>query len=280
MPVTTVPRFDLNFSISIDDASRELVYILYGSEEEADILAALDAEVPDNVGALFLQSMPVQHLGGGVWEAKAKYGVIDRAQQEPQAEGEADAGTYSFSTGGGTQHIQHSRKATVYKPGGSSGTVLANGTLIGQTKDRVEGVDVIVPVFNWTEGRVFDASVVTQAYKITLMNMTGSTNNAPFRGTAAGETIFKGADGKQDKIDKVEITFSFAASPNRTDLSFGNLEDAALITGVAKKGWEYLDIIYHDKIHSTENIMMKSPLRVIVHQVSPEAMFTDLKIGS
>lgn len=271
MAVTVVPRFDLSFSVSIDHAEWDDRYIAYGSEDEEEVKDAVIAAVPETRGALFLQDIGFAHIGGGVWEIHASYATVDRSQQEPQPPDEAAAGTYSFDTGGQTQHIQSALATTRYP-----GSAPLSHLLIGAAKDRVEGVDIIVPVFHWMEARVLPAEMVTQAYKLTLMDLTGKVNNAAFRGTAAGETLFKGASGKQDKIDRVEITYSFAASPNRTGITVG--EGASAITGIAKKGWELLDIRYADATDS--NRLVKKPVAIYVHQVYETRNFALLGIGA
>ena len=139
--------------------------------------------------------------------------------------------SYSFDTGGGTQHITHGKQTVgTYAPVGKTAPDFDGA--IGVTRDRVEGVDITVPVYRFSETHVTTDAQVTASYKGTLFNLTGKTNNGSFKGFAAGEVLFLGASGSKRSDGDWEIPFNFAASPNKTGLAIGS------ITGIAKKGWE------------------------------------------
>jgi hypothetical protein len=66
--------------------------------------------------------------------------------------------------------------------------------------------------------------------------------------------LFLGASGSQRGTEDWEITFSFAASPNATGLTVGD------ITGIEpKKGWEYLWVRYADA--EDAETLVKQPAR-------------------
>lgn len=142
------------------------------------------------------------------------------------------------------------------------------------THDNVEGVDITVPVYNFSETHYVDASQVTNAYKMTLFNLTGKVNNAPFKGLAAGECLFLGASGSKRGNDDWEITFRFAGSPNRTGIVIGS------ISGISKKGWEYLWVRYADVEDSASHALVKQPIAVYVERVYEEGNFSLLGIGT
>ncbi len=50
-------------------------------------------------------------------------------------------------------------------------------------------------------------------------------NNASWKGFAAGECLFLGASGSKRGSDDWEITFRFAATPNKTGLTVGDIVD-------------------------------------------------------
>ncbi|MCS7168060.1 MAG: hypothetical protein RMI91_12010 [Gemmatales bacterium] len=81
-----------------------------------------------------------------------------------------------------------------------------------------------------------------------------------------------GASGSQRGQDDWEITFSFAASPNATGLTVGE------ITDIEKKGWEYLWVRYQDI--EDENVLVKQPAAVYVEQVYSHGDFALLGIGT
>jgi len=75
---------------------------------------------------------------------------------------------------------------------------------------------------------------------------------------AAGENLYLGGSG--GVVDgEVEITHKFSASQNATGLSVGG------ISGIAKKGWEYLWILLEDSV--SQNTLVKVARGVYVEQV-------------
>ena len=71
-----------------------------------------------------------------------------------------------------------------------------------------------------------------------------------------------------------EITFKFAGSPNRTGITVGP------ITGIAKKGWEYLWVRYADAEDPASNTLVKQPVAAYVEKVYEDGSFSSLGIGS
>jgi len=59
----------------------------------------------------------------------------------------------------------------------------------------VEGVDITIPVYNFSETHYLPTLIVTPQYKADLFRLTGRTNQAPFRGFQPGEVLFLGASG-------------------------------------------------------------------------------------
>jgi hypothetical protein len=107
--------------------------------------------------------------------------------------------------------------------------------------------------------------------KNTLFALTGKVNDDTFKGLAAGECLFLGASGTlRDSGEDWEITYSFAASPNRTGITVGS------ITSIAKKGWEYLWVEYGEA--TSNNRLIKVPVSVHVEQVYESGDFAGLGI--
>jgi hypothetical protein len=136
----------------------------------------------------------------------------------------------------------------------------------------VEGVDITVPVYHFSETHYLDDAVVTEPYKGTLFSLTGKVNSGAFRGFAAGECLFLGAAGTKRGQGDWEITFRFAASPNVTGLTIGD------ITGIAKKGWEYLWVRYADAEDAAAKALVKKPVAVYIEKVYEEGDFSLLGI--
>ena len=276
MPTSFTERYESR-KITTDQAgaaeSAEFVYALRGVADENSARILAGSSTPSTYGDLVRKSISLEpvhvdtaNLGACIWEVTVQYGVKD----EPET---GDPAVFSFDTGGGTQHITQSL--------GTIGSYAAGGTApdfkgaVGVTHDNVEGVDITVPVYNFSETHYLPAAQVTPAYKGTLFYLTGKVNNAGFRGLAAGECLFLGASGSQRGAgEDWEITFKFAGSPNRTGITVGP------ITGIAKKGWEYLWVRYADAEDTASNTLVKQPVAAYVEKVYEDGSFGSLGIGT
>jgi hypothetical protein len=138
----------------------------------------------------------------------------------------------------------------------------------------VEGVDVTVPVYNFSETHYIADAAVTGAYKAALFGLTGRVNNAAFKRFAAGEVLFLGASGSKRGDEDRQITFKFAASPNVTGLTVGT------ITGIAKGGWQYMWVLYEEQEDATASKLVKRPKAVYVERVYYDGNFSALGIGT
>lgn len=271
MPITVIEKFESRQATMGDSASYDLAYTIAGSDDDTEVRAALLASSSEWYLELVRQSATIEPVGPGLWEGRVRYG---RKEKDPET-GES---TFSFDTGGGTQHITQSLQ-TVHKYA-ATGTAPDFGGAIGVTHDSVEGVDITIPVYQFSETHYLPASVVTNTYKGTLFQLTGKVNVAPFRGCAAGECLFLGASGSRrtkgetEEDGDWEITFKFAGSPNATGLTVGS------ITGIDKKGWEYMWVRYEDAEDDDANVLVKKPTAVYIEKVYQEGSFSVLGIGS
>jgi len=130
-------------------------------------------------------------------------------------------------------------------------------------------------VFRWEETVYKRPGSVDSTYRITCHNLTARTNNAAFRGFPAGDVLFLGVRGSRrgrQADDLWELTFSFAASPNGTNLVVGD------ITVPSKKGWEYLWVYYEDAVAG--NLHARRPRAAVVERVYDEGDFSLLGIGT
>ncbi|MFM7932438.1 MAG: hypothetical protein ACKO9Q_32370 [Pirellula sp.] len=258
---TIIERFDSKEATeSKDSPTHDLVYMIMNTEQYAVAKNLMASAVPDKVGDLFLDDYHIVHLGNGVWEGTAHY---VKWKSESQ---------YSFDTGGGTQHVTQSI-ANVGKYAATGFTAPDFMGAIGVTDDRVEGTDITVPVFNFTETHYIEKALVTGAYKLALFSLTGKVNGSGFKGFAKGEVLFLGASGSKRGLDDWEITFRFAASPNVAGLSLGS------ISGISKEGWQYLWVRFIDDEDPTAKALIKRPVSAYVEQVYSYGNFANLGIG-
>jgi hypothetical protein len=247
------------FSIG-SQAGRELVFDITGTDDEEEVEAMIEGAAPAVYLYRILDSISAEPVGSGVWKGYARYVRFETDDE------------YTFDTAGGTQKITQSITTVAsYAPAGQSPPDFEGA--IGVTEDRVEGVDVPVPQFQFTETHRFADSAVDQSYKIALAGLTGRYNVAAFRGFAAGEVMFMGASGSKRGDETWSITFRFSVSPNATGLAVGS------ITGIDKLGWDYLWVRYGDHADATAKALVKRPVAAYVEQVSYPGDFDGLGIG-
>ncbi len=264
MTVTVEEKWESRETTLGDGSSVDLLYIIRGTDDDVTAHADLLATAPVFYGGLVRQSSHIERIAEETWEGTVRYGKL-----EPPETGDS---SFSFDTGGGTQHITQSL-ATVGAYA-ASGPAPNFGGAIGATRDSVEGVDITVPVYNFSETHSIGTLLVTAAYKATLFYLTGTVNNGPFRGFAQGEVLFLGASGSKRGQEDWEITYRFAAGPNVLGLAVGE------ITGIAKRGWEYLWVRYEDAEDTAAKALVKRPVAVYIEQVYPWGDFAGLGIGT
>lgn len=205
----------------------------------------------------------------------------------------------SVDTTGGTEHI------TIAYPDPTDGPIYRGYAARNETAPesygainvsggRVNGIDVTVPTFAWSETwlwptwyllhgdkpRMEDTETDDvrnppriQPYAIRLHDMTGSVNEDEFRGFKPGEVLFLGARFEAStSTTMTAVTYSFQARPNQENIK---LKD---VTVTEKKGWEYLWIDYGDAV--SEGVPVKFPRYVYVDQIYKEKKLDDLMIGT
>jgi hypothetical protein len=239
-------------------ATRELIYIIRGTDEESEVASLLSSTAPGLYFGLPRDTLSAEPQGGGVWMGYVRYAGIDSDSE------------FTFDTGGGSAKITQS--LTTVNTYGTNPPNFQGA--IGVSEDRVEGVEITIPQFEFTETHRFTDAQVTGAYRQTLFTLTGRTNNATFKGFAAGEVLFLGAQGSKRGNELWSLTFRFAASKNLTGQTVGT------ITGVAKAGWDYLWVRYADFEDATAVALVKRPVAVYVERVYEPGDFAGLGIGT
>ena len=267
MPITLREKIDSRQSQEGESPSVTLLYDLDGTADDIAAKALALSSTPSEYDGLVRQSVGLEPqevdsvTDTGRWLVTVQYGQ----EQYPQT-GES---TFSFDTGGGTQHITQSLQTiNRYAPPGKTAPDFKGA--IGVTHDSVEGVDITVPVYQFSETHYLADEVVTEQYRGTLFFLTGKVNSAAFRGLAAGECLFLGASGSKRGQGDWEITFRFAASPNVTGLTVGD------IVNINKKGWEYLWVRYADAEDDNAKALVKKPVAAYVEKVYDSGDFSGL----
>jgi len=272
MPVTVTEKFESRSVSTGPGGSAELRYTIMGTDSDTTARALLESAAPPTFQALPLRGVRLEPAGPMLWDGEAFYGEQTESSSSPPETGES---VFAFDTGGGAQHITQSLSTVgVFAPPGRTAPGFQGA--IGVTADSVEGVDITVPVYQFTETHYLADAEVTPAYRGVLFSLTGKVNSDPFREFQAGEVLFLGASGSKRGASggggDWEITFRFAASPNRTGIVVGP------ITGISKKGWEYLWVRYEDAEDAAAQAIVKRPVGAYVERVYPEAAFAGLEV--
>jgi hypothetical protein len=264
-------KADSGESVTTRPPSLRKIFICTGCDDIVTVEETLKAELPETVTLdgciLHRKTISIQRSGKSddVFEATCEWGLTVAPIQ--------------FNTAGGTVKITQPLARLGRYPSPLCGNVdlfLPEDAPIGLTTDgEAEGCEITCPIFSWSESYEFNISYIDFAYAMTLYGITGCVNLYPFRGFAAGEVLFMGANGGRQKDSIVaEITFEFQASPNATGLSIPP------ITGIAKGGWDYLWVVYSESDTGTGGRRYKAPMGAIVDRVYRQADFSVLGIGT
>lgn len=280
---------------SLTNDSAEIIYIARGTEafvpstpdpelspeeqddlwaqEEADHNATADVQVRDAVLAVAnethdeksLDDVRVEEVADGVWYVTVTYAANEFTP--------GNGVTYSFEIGGATQHITQSI-STVASYAAGGGTAPDFKGAINVSGGEAKGVDIHASAYAFTLRKTMPAADITDTYKGNVLSVHRKVNNGTFHGHAAGECLFIGATGTPNADGAYNMEFRFIGSGNKTGLSVGT------ITGIDKKGWEYLWVLYEDKDDTTAKKLVKQPIAAYVEQVYESANFALLGVGT
>ena len=252
----------------------EIPYLVFeAADEDAALAAARSTAASRTVSGMVLDEVEVtERVNKDTWKVKAIYKDEDSDDPDDPDE-EEETSSFAFDTGGGTMHRNQSLKTVSKVPNDAPDF---NGAIEVDNEGNVNGVDVTMPVLNFTETHTMNGSRVTTSYKKSVAALTGTVNRSGFRGFSAGEVLFLGASGtKRSKKPNApwEITFRFAVSPNQSGLQVGKLKVSQ------KKGWDYLWVRYADKVADNKKNVIKEPVAAYVEQVYPDGDFGNLGLG-
>jgi len=272
MPIVIEERWSSRSEETGPDAKAELGYIVTGTNTPAVARAALIADeeaAPNIYEDLVLQSIESDRISNDACLCVANYGLL----KPPQL----GSSSRSFSTGGGSKHITQSVQTR--HSISASGTAPNFRRSIGVKPDGVAGVDIQSSDLRFQETHSLSALAVNDSYVKTLANLTGCVNLGPFRGFSSGEVLFQGVGGSDRQSDEsgvgiVDLTFSFAAKPNES-----NVVIAPGITIPTIFGWDYVWVYYQEIEDSESERTVKVPHSVYVEQVYPGGDFSKLGIG-
>lgn len=252
----------------------EIPYFVFNAEDETSALAAVKTNHKPVAGMALESVETVERINDTTWKVKAVYEVDEDGDGDETSGEDEDASLFAFDTGGGTKHLNQSLKTDGRYPNDAPDF---GGAIGVDNEGNVNGVDVTMPVLNFTETHTLNGNRVSTSYKKTLADLTGTVNKSGFRGFAAGEVLFLGASGtkRSKKISAPwEITYRFAVSPNQTGLQVGDIKVAR------KYGWDYLWVRYADKVAANGKNVVKKPVAAYVEMVYPRGDFGKFGLGN
>jgi hypothetical protein len=250
-----------------DSPSVVLNWIVLGTTNDLVVKALVRATTPAIYDGLVLQTVSAKETAPEAWDCQAKYGV-----RKPPKEYEYK---FAFDTTGGRQKITQSLE-TIQKYAPSGKTAADHKGAIGVTDHGVEGCEVVVPKFSWSETWQLPIADYGWAYSQALKSVTGMVNSGGFRGFPAGQVLFRGGKGSASSKDPtlIEITYSFDQSDDVSAQAIGD------ISGIDKAGWQYLWVHYTEEHDTTADALARRPDSVYVERVYDAANFAALGIGS
>lgn len=244
-------------------------YVLTGITDYNYARAYACSATYPTVNGLYRQDVQLESQGYNVWYVTVPYGVTRAEPSETEF-------VWSFDTTGGTARITHAKEHIAsYAPPGM--TAPNHYGAIGVNQDgEVEGCEIVVPAFKWTERWQLPWASYSWAYANFVKLVTGRTNAATFRGRAPGTVRFNGATGSQSSRNPeiLDCTFHFEEGSAAEGVTVGP------ITGVNKGAWEVAWVEYHIEEDATAKRRATRPIAVHVERVLDSADFALLGIGS
>lgn len=281
-------------TVSPQSPQTEFHYRVYGTIDPSEVTDWVVANAPLIYGTLQLQDAKLNNLGGGEWYVVTTYGDPKRdglgkpdgsgapldAQGQPsqppsqptRPQPTDNLGPeFSFEINTETAHISQSE--------GVVSAISADPTLdppdtkgaIGLTKDGVAGVDIAFGVLTISETRKMES--ITTEYLDTLTEMAGTVcNTHGFWRWKQREVYFDGASGQGHDNYEWTVTFRFKIRRWRD-----NVVISPDITIPRVFGHDYIDVIYSNQVD--EDVLLRTPAFVYVHQIYRESDFSKLGIG-
>lgn len=254
--------------VSRNSSSREpqvtYNFVAVGSNDDQFVKSFAKSATPLVVstieGTLYRQDVILESGGHEIFYVAIPYAKEKR---------ETGSYTFSFSTIGGTTHIDCSRKTVgTYNAPGFTPFVPLHGGAIGVTGDDILGCDIVIPQLKLTVSFRHPLGHLNLAQLRRIHDVTGHVNSTEFLTFEPGEVLFLGATGSEGTDAETTVQYEFAVSPNQTDLTIGET------TGIEKKGHDYLWIDFAES--TSGGFPVRKPRFIYVEEVYPRADLADV----
>jgi hypothetical protein len=252
-----------------ENPTAEIVYQVWNDADNtyADEAAAYAALVALPIPSTYtfpsgkvarLSSIAISDIDEASWDFKVSY-----SYNAPKEDDEVE---FEFNIGIQDVTVTHALATTAYTGGGRTAPNFQRGVNIS-TDGKVQGVSTGLPTFAFSVVKHWALAHISPAYLIAVKGLAGKFNNAGFQPDpfpspfAAGTVRFVGAQGKPTGL-KFPISYRFEFQENTT-------EAVADITGIAKLGWQYLDIYRRVISDTASSKRVEVPHSVYVHTLPP-----------
>jgi hypothetical protein len=259
-----------NIGRKLNASTCERCYTIQGCTTDLDARTALLNSVSTggnyntvNGMIIDLANTEVEEIGENLYYGSVKYKAL---QQLPSSF------HISFDISGQNSHITQSIASVNKYPSTARDFKGAMGV---DADGNIQGTDILIPFMTFQINYTFNNSVITDAYIQTLTTIVGSVNSDVFHNFQAGTLLLTKVSGQQRDDLSWDLSFGFSASANKTGLTVGD------ITGIAKKGWEYMWVYYMDKTDTTSDgvtYVRKIPVSVHIEQVYNTSTYSSLGI--
>lgn len=252
-----------------------VVYIVSGTDDDMEALRNAYAFAPAKKEGLTKTNASIEERSTDKdWRVRVEYSDDSKSDRSDVSDGPKFTST--FSTGGGTQHIETS----ISTPGAFWDTsIYPNGRpypgcIEPDIDGNPRGLDIPAPMFKFSETHIFRSSKVSTSFKCALAYATRCMNSRPFRGFAPGEVLFLGVSGSQDGAEDDSswtLTYDFAVQKGQNQIKIGS------ITVPTKFGWDYLWKFIESRSNS-EGVVFKKVTGVFVERIYTPIDFSGLGI--
>lgn len=238
-------------------------YLVTGSNDEADVIAAIKAAAPTSIGGIGRSGVGYEETDDylGYFEGTATYSVITSGTPKQFETGSSE---YRFNFVAPSAHIYQSLEtiSSTARSGetapdfeGAINVVSDNGKL------RVEGIQLSPPPETFTYVFYPANSVISSAYQSIVENLCGLANNNTFRGRPAGSMMLTRCVGGARNNEDWSIEFGFGYTQNRDSIPVGP------ITVPHKDGMDLLWAFYEDSDDAEASQLIKRPKAAYVERV-------------
>jgi hypothetical protein len=252
---------------------REQRWLVTGTDDEYQAQAAALAQCDELAYTLYGGLIPVNVVG--FEQTASEMYIVTIHWGIDQNQNNKDP-TFQFDLGGGSfKATQSLATVGMYKASSNTDAIPDYQGAIGvRGPDEVEGVEVPVQAYNWSEKHFLPSAIVTPQFRDNLELLKTGTNMAAFRGKQPAQVQFQNLKGAKIGHDTWELNFDFSSGPILQNYvirsPLGN------ITVTTKNPWDYLWIKYATKV--VAGVPIPAAQYVYVEQVFNPVDFSQLGI--